>query len=40
MPQGKGTYGSKVGRPPKKDKDKLKSSSKKSSAKKMKRGKY
>jgi hypothetical protein len=38
MPHGKGTYGSKVGRPPKKDK--LKSSSKKSSAKKMKRGKY
>jgi hypothetical protein len=36
MPHGKGTYGSKVGRPPKKDK---KSSSKKSSAKKMKRGK-
>jgi len=34
MPHGKGSYGSKVGRPPKKDKSK--SSSKKSSAKKMK----
>ncbi len=38
MPYGKSTSGSKAGKPPKKDK--LKSSSKKSSAKKMKRGKY
>jgi hypothetical protein len=38
MPQGKGTYGSKVGRPPKKGKKKKKRVAKKTAAKKGRMG--
>ena len=38
MPQGKGTYGSKVGRPPKKGKKKKKRVAKKPAAKKSRMG--
>ena len=38
MPQGKGTYGSKVGRPPKKGKKKKKKVAKKPAAKKGRMG--